>query len=166
MLYAALECARILVLEGLDAAVERHRRHGAAMAAGVAGLGLATFGDPTHKMHNIVGVEIPAGIDGEAVRSRSPRASRHRDRLLLRPPPRSHLAHRHHGLQRPHRCRAPDARRARAGAARARRPRPPGRRGRGGRVRLRLMLRASTSLVTGGSVDHGKLIQRSVSRHT
>ena len=61
MLYAALECARILVLEGLDAAVERHRRHGAAMVAGVAALGLELFGDQAHKMHNVVGVEIPGG---------------------------------------------------------------------------------------------------------
>jgi (S)-ureidoglycine-glyoxylate aminotransferase len=69
MLYAALECARILVLEGVDAAVERHRLHGAAMAAGVAGLGLEAFGDPVHKMHNVIAVEIPAGVDGEAVRA-------------------------------------------------------------------------------------------------
>ena len=69
MLYAALECARILLLEGVDAAVDRHRVHGAAMAAGVAGLGLETFGDQAHKMHNVVGVEIPTGVDGEAVRT-------------------------------------------------------------------------------------------------
>lgn len=69
MLYAALECARILLLEGVDAAVERHRRNGAAMTAGVEALGLAVFGDRAHKMHNVVGVEIPAGVDGEAVRA-------------------------------------------------------------------------------------------------
>lgn len=69
MLYAALECARILLVEGLDAAVARHRLHGAAMAAGVAGLGLRIFGDPAHKMHNVVGVEIPDEVDGEAVRA-------------------------------------------------------------------------------------------------
>jgi (S)-ureidoglycine-glyoxylate aminotransferase len=69
MLYAALECARILVVEGLDAAVERHRLHGEAMVAGVRGLGLDVFGDQAHKMHNVVGVEIPPGVDGEAVRA-------------------------------------------------------------------------------------------------
>jgi (S)-ureidoglycine-glyoxylate aminotransferase len=69
MLYAALECARILLLEGIDEAVERHRRHGAAMMAGVAGLGLELFGDLDHKMHNVVGVVIPAAVDGESVRS-------------------------------------------------------------------------------------------------
>jgi (S)-ureidoglycine-glyoxylate aminotransferase len=69
MLYAALECARILVDEGVDRAVERHRVHGEAMLAGVQGLGLEVFGDPAHKMHNVVGVEIPAGVDGDAVRA-------------------------------------------------------------------------------------------------
>lgn len=69
MLYAARECARLLVEEGLDAAVERHRRHGAAMLAGVRGLGLEVFGDVAHKMHNVVAVEIPAGIDGDAARA-------------------------------------------------------------------------------------------------
>jgi (S)-ureidoglycine-glyoxylate aminotransferase len=69
MLYAALECARILLVEGLDQAVERHRRHGAAMVAGVTGLGLECFGEPRYKLHNVVGVEIPPAIDGEAVRS-------------------------------------------------------------------------------------------------
>ncbi|WP_371749006.1 alanine--glyoxylate aminotransferase family protein [Aquihabitans sp. G128] len=68
MLYAARECARILVEEGIDAAVERHRTHGAAMLAGVQGLELAVFGDPAHKMRNIVGVEIPDAVDGDRVR--------------------------------------------------------------------------------------------------
>lgn len=59
MLYGARECARLLVDEGLDAAVERHRLHGAAMLAGVQGLGLQVFGDVAHKMHNVVAVHIP-----------------------------------------------------------------------------------------------------------
>jgi (S)-ureidoglycine-glyoxylate aminotransferase len=69
MLYAARECARMVLEEGLGAAISRHELHGRAMAAGAAGLGLANFGDPEHKMANIVAVEIPEGVDGEAVRS-------------------------------------------------------------------------------------------------
>ena len=69
MLYGARECARILVDEGIPAAVERHRVHGGAMAAGLVGLGLTLFGDQAHRMNNVVGVEIPEGIDGEAARS-------------------------------------------------------------------------------------------------
>jgi (S)-ureidoglycine-glyoxylate aminotransferase len=69
MLYGARECARLLVAEGIDHTVERHRRHGAAMLAGVRGLGLSVFGDVTHKMSNVVAVEIPAGVDGDAARA-------------------------------------------------------------------------------------------------
>lgn len=68
MLYAARECARLLALEGMAAAVERHRLHGSAMAAGLAGLGLELFGDQAHRMNNVIGVRIPDGVDGEAVR--------------------------------------------------------------------------------------------------
>jgi (S)-ureidoglycine-glyoxylate aminotransferase len=69
MLYGARECARLLLEEGLETAVERHRLHGEAMLAGVQGLGLTPFGDLDHRMTNIVGVEIPDGVVGDAVRS-------------------------------------------------------------------------------------------------
>lgn len=68
MLYGAHECARIVVGQGLAAYQERHAVHGAAMLAGVEGLGLEVYGDRAHKMANIVGVVIPEGVDGEAVR--------------------------------------------------------------------------------------------------
>jgi (S)-ureidoglycine---glyoxylate transaminase len=69
MLYAARECARIVLEEGLDAATARHRLHGEAMLAGVQGLGLVPFGDLAHRMTNIVAVEIPEGVVGDAVRA-------------------------------------------------------------------------------------------------
>lgn len=68
MLYAARECARVLLLEGRDAVIERHRVAGAAMLAGVQGLGLTVFGDLAHKMNNVVAVEIPAGVPGDEAR--------------------------------------------------------------------------------------------------
>jgi (S)-ureidoglycine---glyoxylate transaminase len=68
MLYGARECARIILEDGLEANIERHRLHGAAMATGLEGLGLELFGDQSKKMTNVVGVEIPAGIDGDAAR--------------------------------------------------------------------------------------------------
>ncbi|MCU1396790.1 MAG: aminotransferase [Ilumatobacteraceae bacterium] len=69
MLYAARECARILVEEGIANAVERHRLHGEAMLAGVEGLGLVVFGDIANKMHNVIGVEIPDGVNGDSART-------------------------------------------------------------------------------------------------
>ena len=69
MLYAARECARVLLLEGRDAVIERHRVAGAAMLAGVRGLGLQVFGDVAHKMSNVVAVLIPEGVPGDAART-------------------------------------------------------------------------------------------------
>ncbi|MFW6866649.1 pyridoxal-phosphate-dependent aminotransferase family protein [Nocardioides sp. CPCC 206347] len=72
MLYAARECARLLAAEGIDASVARHALHGRAMLEGVQGLGLSVFGDVTHKMHNVVAVEIPEKLGpagGDAVRA-------------------------------------------------------------------------------------------------
>lgn len=68
-LYGARECARILCQEGVDQAVARHRLHGNAMLAGITAMGLRPFGDIAHKMNNVLGVEIPSGIDGEQVRA-------------------------------------------------------------------------------------------------
>ncbi len=69
MLYAARECARLILVEGRDAVIERHRLAGDAMLAGVRALGLDVFGDIAHKMNNVVAVEIPAGVPGDAARA-------------------------------------------------------------------------------------------------
>lgn len=69
MLYAARECARVLLLEGRDAVIARHELAGRAMLEGVRGLGLEVFGDVAHKMTNVVAVEIPEGVPGDAARA-------------------------------------------------------------------------------------------------
>ncbi len=69
MLYGARECARILLEEGIDTAIARHRLHGTAMATGLSAMGLALFGDQSVKMTNVVGVEIPEGINGDGART-------------------------------------------------------------------------------------------------
>jgi (S)-ureidoglycine-glyoxylate aminotransferase len=68
MLYCARECAINLLEEGLDNSISRHELHGKAMLAGVQGLNLQVFGDLKHKMNNVVGVYIPDGINGDALR--------------------------------------------------------------------------------------------------
>lgn len=68
MLYGSRECARILLEEGLEAVQARHRAAGDGLAAGLAAMGLTLFGDQAHRMTNVVGVHIPDGVEGEAVR--------------------------------------------------------------------------------------------------
>lgn len=68
MLFAARECAQLNLEEGLDNVIERHKRAGDAMAAGLKAMGLTLFGDQAHKMNNVVGVVIPTGVNGVALR--------------------------------------------------------------------------------------------------
>lgn len=70
MLYGARECARIVLQEGLENRWARHRAAGRAVTAGARALGLEVFGDHRHRMSNVTGIVIPAGVDGEAVRRR------------------------------------------------------------------------------------------------
>jgi (S)-ureidoglycine-glyoxylate aminotransferase len=68
MLYAAHECARILLKEGLPGAFARHNRASKALTEGLTAMGLKLFGDQKHKMANVTGVFIPQGVDGDKVR--------------------------------------------------------------------------------------------------
>ena len=68
MLYAARECARILLREGLPNAFARHALASQALVSGLSAIGLKVFGDLRHKMPNVTGVHIPEGIDGDKVR--------------------------------------------------------------------------------------------------
>jgi (S)-ureidoglycine-glyoxylate aminotransferase len=68
MLYAARECARILLQEGLREAFARHALASRALTAGLEAMGLKLFGDQRHKMANVTGIHVPAGVDGDKVR--------------------------------------------------------------------------------------------------
>ncbi len=69
MLYAARECARIVLKEGLAECFARHRVVSQALMAGLEAMGLTLYGDISHKMPNVTGVVIPEGVDGEGVRA-------------------------------------------------------------------------------------------------
>ncbi len=67
MLYAARECVRIVLQDGLEERFARHALTSRAMVEAVRAMGLEPFGDIAHKMHNITGIVIPDGVDGDAV---------------------------------------------------------------------------------------------------
>ncbi len=62
MLYAARECARVVLEEGLDAGIARHVTASAALRAGLTAMGLELYGDARHRMNNVTGVVIPEQI--------------------------------------------------------------------------------------------------------
>ena len=70
MLYGARECARVVLQEGLEARFARHAAAGKAVTAGARAMGLNVYGDDAHRMSNVTAIVIPAGVDGDRVRSR------------------------------------------------------------------------------------------------
>lgn len=69
MLYALREGLRLTLEEGLVNRFARHALHESALVAGLLGMGLELFGDPSCKMPMVTCVRIPPGVDGESVRT-------------------------------------------------------------------------------------------------
>jgi (S)-ureidoglycine-glyoxylate aminotransferase len=70
LLYAARESARVVLREGIDAGVARHRLASRALRAGLEAMGLELYGDAAHRMANVTGVYIPKAItNGDKVRA-------------------------------------------------------------------------------------------------
>jgi aspartate aminotransferase-like enzyme len=72
MVYGLREALRIVLEEGLDARIARHRAAGEAMAAGLGVLGLRLYGQPPGpcKMPMLAPVLVPDGVDDAAFRAR------------------------------------------------------------------------------------------------
>ena len=68
MVYALREALRIVHEEGLDARFARHRRHSAALVAGLAALGCAPQAQEGHRLPTLNCVKVPAGVEEAAVR--------------------------------------------------------------------------------------------------
>ncbi len=68
MLYAARECARVVLGEGLEQGFARHRTASGALRAGLEAMKLRLYGDPVHRMTNVTGVYIPASVEADKVR--------------------------------------------------------------------------------------------------
>jgi len=69
MLYAARECARVVLGEGLENGFARHRLASRALRAGLEAMGLDLYGDPAHRMANVTGINIPDAVDGDKARA-------------------------------------------------------------------------------------------------
>jgi len=71
MLYAARECARVVLQEGLRNGFARHSLASRALRRGLVEMGLELFGDAEYRMDNVTGVYIPSAIRDEvAIRSK------------------------------------------------------------------------------------------------
>ncbi len=68
MVYALRESLRIVLEEGLEARFERHRRHSAALMAGVATLGCAPQAQAGHRLASLNCIQVPAGVEEAPIR--------------------------------------------------------------------------------------------------
>ncbi len=68
MVYALREALRIVLEEGLEARFARHRRHSAALMAGLAAFGCAPNAQEGHRLASLNCVQVPAGVEEAAVR--------------------------------------------------------------------------------------------------
>ena len=70
MVYAARECALVVLEEGLEAGIARHRLASRALRAGLEAMDLTLFGDAKHRMANVTGIIIPKQVgNSENVRA-------------------------------------------------------------------------------------------------
>ena len=70
MILGLREALRIVLEEGLDARVARHKRNSAALRAGVSALSLDFLVAGPHRLDQITAVQIPDGVDDATVRQR------------------------------------------------------------------------------------------------
>ena len=70
MILGLREALRIVLEEGLDTRIARHRRNSAAFRAGVAALGLDFLVPEPYRLDQITAVQIPEGVDDATVRQR------------------------------------------------------------------------------------------------
>jgi len=70
MVYALREALRIVLEEGLEARFARHRRHSAALLAGVATLGCAPQAQEGHRLPSLNCIQLPAGVEEAPIRKR------------------------------------------------------------------------------------------------
>ncbi len=68
MLYALREALRIVLEEGLETRIVRHRRHAEALWAGVEAMGLQLHAQKGHRLPSLTTVRVPEGVDEMTLR--------------------------------------------------------------------------------------------------
>jgi alanine-glyoxylate transaminase/serine-glyoxylate transaminase/serine-pyruvate transaminase len=69
MVYACYEALRMVMEEGLEERIKRHRVHGDALKAGLEAMGLKLHAREGHRLSMLTTVKIPEGVDDAKIRS-------------------------------------------------------------------------------------------------
>jgi len=68
LIYALHEALALVADEGLEARIERHLRHGAALQAGLEAMGLELFAEANHRASVVTAVRVPSDVNDAAIR--------------------------------------------------------------------------------------------------
>ena len=68
MLYALREALRIVVEEGLQTRIARHKRNAAAFHAGLAAMGIELHAQEGYRLPSLITARVPEGVDDDALR--------------------------------------------------------------------------------------------------
>lgn len=68
MVYALHEALILITEEGLEARIQRHSRHGAALQAGLEAMGITLHAQENHRLSVLTSVRIPEGVDDLKIR--------------------------------------------------------------------------------------------------
>ena len=68
MIYALHEALMLIFEEGLEARIERHMKHGAALQAGLEAMGITLHAQEGHRLNVLTSARIPEGVDDLKVR--------------------------------------------------------------------------------------------------
>ncbi len=68
MLYALREGLRIVLEEGLEARIARHKRNAGALGAGLEAMGLTLHADERYRLPPLTTVRVPEGVDDMKLR--------------------------------------------------------------------------------------------------
>jgi alanine-glyoxylate transaminase/serine-glyoxylate transaminase/serine-pyruvate transaminase len=69
MVYACYEALRMVMEEGLEERIKRHKVHGDALKAGLEAMGLKLHAREGHRLSMLTTVKIPEGVDDAKIRS-------------------------------------------------------------------------------------------------
>ena len=68
MVYALHEALALIVDEGIEARIHRHRKHGLALQAGLVAMGLKLHAQEGYRLNTLTSVRIPSGVNDLRVR--------------------------------------------------------------------------------------------------
>jgi alanine-glyoxylate transaminase/serine-glyoxylate transaminase/serine-pyruvate transaminase len=70
MIYALHEALALIVEEGLETRLKRHKKNAAALHAGLEAIGIVLHAEEGHRLNSLTSIRVPIGVDDLRVRQK------------------------------------------------------------------------------------------------